>query len=256
MGSARTGWLQSLRARLRGTRRDDPPRDMDEAFVALYREAGLPGKFSDKLFTTYKAVEYVVRNDIAGDFVECGVFQGRHVALMALTLLRMGRTDRRLFLYDTFAGMTAPGEQDASRSGRNTVTLNRVRWKELQRGDHNLWCYASLEEVQRHVFRTGYPQDRLQFVVGDIRKTVPNDFHAEIALLRLDTDWYELTAHELEHLYDRVAPGGVVVIDDYGCWEGSRKAVDEFFARRGILPLLCRTDRHERMFLKPAGARG
>ena len=69
-------------------------------------------------------------------------------------------------------------------------------------------------------------------------------------MLRLDTDWYASTLHELEHLYDRVASGGVVVLDDYGYWEGARRAVDEFLERRGE-PLLLMPMASGRIAVKP-----
>ena len=83
---------------------------------------------------------------------------------------------------------------------------------------------------------TGYPPERIHFVRGPVEETLPAGAPDEIALLRLDTDWYESTRHELEHLYPRLAAGGVLLVDDYGHWEGARKAVDEYFADHGDRP--------------------
>ena len=86
--------------------------------------------------------------------------------------------------------------------------------------------------------------------MGDVRETLPNPDHLEIALLRLDTDFYESTHHELAHLYDLVGERGVVLIDDYGTWKGSTSGGGEFFAKRAVQPFLHRTSRKERMLVK------
>src|SRR5262249_33755986 len=129
---------------------------------------------------------------------------------------------------------------------------NLARWEKGQvTGASKSWKVATVDEVRRNVFRSGYPRERFHFIEGDVRRTLPNDSHARIAVLRLDTDWYESTKHELECLYDRLAVGGVLIIDDYGRWRGCRKAVDEFFTALGDrAPLLVRTGGSERLCLK------
>jgi hypothetical protein len=223
---------------------------LEPDFVELLASTDAIDRFSTKLVTTYKAVEYVARSGVPGALVECGVYRGRHVAVMALTLLRLGAADRDIYLYDTFEGMTPPGEHDGRVDGRETADAVRQKWEEAVGGDQGIRRAAGLEEVRRRVLRTGYPEERLHFVKGDVRETLPGSAPKAIALLRLDTDWYESTRHELEHLYELVSPRGVVVVDDYGAFEGSRKAVDEFFEKRGSFPMLFRTDRSERAFLK------
>ena len=88
-------------------------------------------------------------------------------------------------------------------------------------------------------------------VKGKVEDTLPGHAPDHIAVLRLDTDWYASTKHEMEHLYPRLARGGVLIIDDYGHWAGSRQAVDEYLAEHGIHLLLNRTDYTGRMALKP-----
>ena len=83
-----------------------------------------------------------------------------------------------------------------------------------------------------------------------MEETIPGRAPERIALLRLDTDWYESTRHELEHLWERLEPGGVLIIDDYGHWAGAREAVDEFFAKRSDAPLLTRVDYTGRIGVK------
>ena len=101
------------------------------------------------------------------------------------------------------------------------------------------------------MFASGYPRQRFKFVPGDVQLTLSTVAHGQIAFLRLDTDWYESTKVELERLYDRLAIGGVLVIDDYGRWRGSRKATDEFIASLGTrAPMLIRTTGAERLCIK------
>lgn len=225
--------------------------DVDPMFVQLYARSPL-FTVPTKLMTTYSAVRYVIENDIPGDLVECGVWEGRHPLMMALTLLELGRTDRDIYLYDTFTGMTEPGDFDAKVSGRLTSEESLVYFNESAREGYNDWCYCPLEKVKENVLSSGYPEDRIHFVEGDVLKTIPNDYHDNIAILRLDTDWYELTRHELIHMYDLITPKGLLILDDYGSWEGCRKAVHEFFEKRDYFPYLNRTDRMQRVCLKPS----
>lgn len=105
-----------------------------------------------------------------------------------------------------------------------------------------------------NVFLSGYPEKHFEFVVGDVRETAQNhrrEADQGIALLRLDTDWYDSTLSELEELYPLVVKGGVVIADDYGHWLGQGKAVDEYFNERGEWPLLNRLDYSARMWRKP-----
>jgi hypothetical protein len=94
--------------------------------------------------------------------------------------------------------------------------------------------------------------EKVHFVKGKVEATIPGDMPAgPVAILRLDTDWYESTRHELEHLYPSLARNGVLILDDYGYWQWARKAVDEYFALHRIRPLMGRVDSDGRMILKP-----
>jgi hypothetical protein len=104
------------------------------------------------------------------------------------------------------------------------------------------------------VLSTGYPADRLHLVQGKVEDTLPGAAPARIALLRLDTDWYESTRHELVHLYPRLVPNGVLIIDDYGDWVGAKEAVDEYFAAQPFQPFLSRMDHTGRLAIKPAAS--
>ncbi|MDP4020436.1 MAG: TylF/MycF/NovP-related O-methyltransferase [Candidatus Adlerbacteria bacterium] len=177
----------------------------------------------------YKAVEYIVANKLEGDLVECGVWRGGQSMIAAKVLLEREGTRRKLWLYDTFSGMSAPTELDIK---IKTGALAGERWRQEQRETRNEWCYASLEEVKRNMEITGYPEDKVVYVRGKVEDTIPKMAPEKIALLRLDTDWYQSTAHELKHLFPLLAEGGILIIDDYYSWSGARKAVDEYFKNR------------------------
>ena len=225
------------------------PRDMDPAFADICEKAAPFTMTSvERMYALYEGVKHVVARNVPGDLVECGVWQGGSSMVMALTLAALGDTSRKIHLYDTFAGMTRPGEVDRrARDGTEQIT----RWRHFQRGDHNEWCYASLAEVRTNMASTGYPADKLVFVEGKVEDTLPAGAPAAVALLRLDTDWYQSTRHELEHLYPRLSAGGVLVLDDYGSFEGARKAVDEYFAENGVGLYLHRVDSTGRIAILP-----
>jgi hypothetical protein len=205
---------------------------------------------TERQWALINAVRYVVQARVPGDIVECGVWRGGAAMAAALTLLGENAHDRRLWLYDTYAGMTAPGSDDR-RSGDGVAA--RDTWLSQRRVDgENDWCRATLEDVRGNMERTGYPAAQIHYVKGSVEQTLRDAENLPdlIAVLRLDTDWYESTRAELERLYPRLSPGGVLIIDDYGHWEGARKAVDEFFAQRGEAMLLNRVDDTGRIGVK------
>jgi hypothetical protein len=202
----------------------------------------------ERIHALIEAVKYVIRRGIPGDIVECGVWRGGSMMAAARTLLSMGATDRDLYLFDTFEGMSAPSEADVDLAGRRAATVLAGASKS---DASSYWCYASLEDVQASLAKVGYPANRIHYVRGKVEDTVPAQAPQQIALLRLDTDWYESTRHELEHLYPRLSPGGVLIIDDYGHWKGSRKATDEFIAATPNFGLLTRIDYTGRLAIKP-----
>lgn len=211
----------------------------DEALIRWVGPYTMTGP--ERISALANAVRYVVEHDIPGAFVECGVWRGGSAMVIGRILANLGVTDRDLYLFDTYAGMTAPSAMDVDVYGQSADAI--LRASEKREGDrNNLWCIASREDVATNVQRSGYPMERVRFVVGTVEETVPVQAPASIALLRLDTDWYSSTKHELEHLYPRLAPGGVLMIDDYGHWAGCRKAVDEYFAANTPAPLLHRID--------------
>jgi len=168
----------------------------------------------------------------------------------AIALKRAGDTTRTLWLYDTFEGMPRPTKHDVLvKDGRAAIDA----WTRLQKGtDGSSWMEVDLGEVRFNMASTGYPVDKMRFVKGKVEETllVAGNVPEQISILRLDTDWYSSTKVEMELLLPRVVSGGVVIIDDYGDWAGSKEAVDEFFANSGLSYLLNRIDKASRLFVK------
>lgn len=192
-----------------------------------------------------RAVEYVVVNDIPGDIVECGVWRGGSMMAAALRLLQLGDQKRHLYLCDTFEGMTDPQEVD-----RDPRHRSAWEWMRSVATDGKRALAQSLEEVQRNMASTGFPDARIHYVKGPVEETLPNAAPDQISILRLDTDWYESTRHELIHLYPRLAVGGILILDDYGYWRGARKAVDEYIAEHRLRLYLHRIDHSGRLAVK------
>jgi O-methyltransferase len=185
-------------------------------------------------YALYESVQYIVAAGISGDIVECGVWAGASAALAARTLGAIG-AHRRIWLYDTFGDFPYPGEHDEW----------GVREQQGREGPYER--SPSLEEVKNNMATTGH--DDVVFIKGLVEETLPAQAPNEIALLRLDTDWCESTRHELEHLYPRLSRGGVLIIDDYGHFQGARRAVDEYFHDQPVL--LNRIDYTGRLVIKP-----
>jgi hypothetical protein len=201
----------------------------------------------DRLIALVNAVTYIVKNRIPGDLAECGVWRGGSMMAVALTLLSLDDRSRSLYLYDTYDGMSPPTDEDKRSDG--------VSAEELLSHDEKgtgLWCYAGLDDVSANMLSTGYPKDLIHLVKGKVEDTIPRIHPRQLALLRLDTDWYESTRHELVHLYPLLSASGVLIIDDYGYWKGARKAVDEYFNEQRSPILLHRIDSTGRLVIKPA----
>jgi len=157
-----------------------------------------------------------------------------------------GPSDRELYLLDTFEGMSQPTDHDLRHDGAPA----REMWEANRDHGSNRWTRARFSEVRAAVESTGYEPGLIHFVKGMVEETLPERAPERIALLRLDTDFYESTLHELEHLYPRLERGGVLIVDDYGSWQGSREAVDEYLARTGVRIYLSTIDSSGRSGVK------
>jgi Macrocin-O-methyltransferase (TylF). len=201
----------------------------------------------ERLFALHESVQYIVKNNIPGAIVECGVWKGGSMMAALSTLKKLNDTSRMAYLYDTFEGMSAPDENDKHFNGAGADAL-------LEKGDKtnsfSIWCVAGLEEVKRNIAKVFYPEEKVQYIVGKVEDTLVHTIPDQIAILRLDTDWYQSTKMELEVLFPKLSKGGILIIDDYGHWQGSRKAVDEYIANNNIQMLLNRIDYTGRIGIK------
>jgi len=180
----------------------------------------ISSKFSscskERLQCNVEAVNKVNSLGIPGSIVEIGVFRGGSMLAM---MLANTNDMRNFYLYDTFEGMTVPCSYD--------IDLDNKKASELIEINDDVKCIATLDEVRQNITNNIHlKDDKVHYIVGDVTKT--SVIPGSIAILRLDTDFYESTAFELSHFYDKVNSGGYVIIDDYGHWQGCRKAVDEF----------------------------
>ena len=222
--------------------------DFEPSFHLLHAKCAPYSMTSpERLYAVHQAVKYVSRAGVLGDIVECGVWRGGSSMMAALTLGECGDETRDVWLFDTFEGMPEPESRDVSFVGEDASE----HWRETQRDDHNDWCFSPLDDVERNLASTGIPASRLHFVKGKVEDTIPEAGPERIALLRLDTDWYSSTYHEMKHFFPRIAPGGVLLIDDYGHWEGAREAVDTFLEEIGANLLLNRVDYTARIAVVP-----
>lgn len=178
-----------------------------------------------------KIVEEIINNNISGDFVECGVAEGLSCSTMAYTLIYLNKTDKFIWLYDTFegtkeqrGGFDYPSEFDIDHNGNKAQKMwdNKILDK-----------YATpLNAVKNKMFGTGYKN--LKFIMGKVEDTIPENIPEKISILRLDTDFYYSTKHELEQLFPKLEKDGYLIIDDYGHWDGCKKAVNEYFEKNNI----------------------
>lgn len=199
----------------------------------------------ERILALIHATRYVTENGIKGDIVECGVWRGGSMMVVAHVLQRLGDTTRKLYLYDTFEGMPAPSERDKEFDGTPADQLLKATTKNT-----GVWCYADKNDVITNLRSTGYPEDNILLVEGKVEDTIPQTLPDSICLLRLDTDWYESTKHELTHLYPQLVKHGVLIIDDYGHWQGAKEATDEYYSQSQIKPFLHRIDYTGRLLIK------
>ncbi len=201
----------------------------------------------ERLKSLSDAVSYVVENGIEGDFVECGTWKGGSVMCMQKKLISLNKNDRNFWVFDTFEGMPEPEEIDK--------TFNNTSAKKLLEADDKkettIWSFSNFEETTGNILSIGYPKEKINFIKGMVEDTIPTTPIESIALLRLDTDWYSSTKLELEHLYPKLVKGGILIIDDYGHWEGCKKAVDEYFSINKIPVFMSRIDYTGRLIVKP-----
>jgi hypothetical protein len=208
---------------------------------------------AQRLFATIQACKYVLDADIAGDFIECGVWRGGN-SIIAAGIFELYKSNKKVYLYDTFEGMTTPTSNDKDMEGNYAQDLLPTT-----KGINDIWCYASIDDVKNNFSKINLMSEKIIFIKGDVENTlnlcsggggVNENIPDNISVLRLDTDWYESTKKEMEVLYPKVTIGGVLLLDDYIYWEGAKKAVDEYFSKNGRKPLLHPIDYNGRLAIK------
>jgi O-methyltransferase len=207
----------------------------------------------DPILSLIQSVRYVVENEIEGDFVECGTWRGGCAMAIALTLLDLGVTDRVIWVYDTFAGMTEPSAVDVTNDKYRTSAEALLQKYNSQTTESD-WEKVSMEGVKRRLITTGYPIQNFRLVKGSVLDTLDLEVPEVVCLLRLDTDWYDSTRKELEVIYPKLSEGGVCIVDDYGAWAGSKQAVDEYFASHIPRPLFHVTNWAVRTWIKTSSS--
>ena len=186
-----------------------------------------------RIYNLLQALRHLKHKKIHGDYVECGVWKGGNILLLKKFLETEDENHRNIYAYDTFEGMTSPDENDFEIGNNNFASklLEKDKSKKT-----NVWGICSLEEVKKNISKHVKNLNNINFIKGPVENTLNErkNIPEKISLLRLDTDWYQSTKKELEVLYQKVASGGVIIIDDYGHWGGSKKAVDEFFSNKFV----------------------
>lgn len=201
----------------------------------------------ERLNALINAVKYTVNNSLKGDIVECGVWRGGSMLAVAKTLCELNCFDYDLYLYDTYKGMPAPTKHDVRMSGMQAIR----KFEDLKIDqDSSDWCNANLEDVKKTLEKASYPLDKIKFMEGKVQNTLKENSHDQISILRLDTDWYESTKHEIEVSFPRLVDKGVLIIDDYGTWKGSKKAIDDYFSTHKVKSFLHRIDSTGRLMIK------
>ena len=186
-----------------------------------------------RLHELINSIDYILRNNIKGDFVECGIWRGANLVVMQKLLERNEIDNIKVFGYDTFDGMSEPSKYDYDLIGNKAEDLMNKTPKKEGRG---IWAYSTFQRVKNIIDNSVDSPENIKLIKGKVEETLiqKKNLPKKISLLRLDTDFYESTKVEMEVLYPLLVKGGVLIIDDYGHFKGARKAVDDYFQNQQI----------------------
>ena len=200
-----------------------------------------------RIWSLLQSIKHIKNNNIDGDIVECGVWRGGNIICASLLCKKL-EMNKTLWAFDTYEGMTKPEDNDICQV--NQVSAEK-QWNASQKKESNTWCHSSLQEVTRNFITELGNIENIRMIKGLVEKTldIRENIPEKIAVLRLDTDWYQSTKKELEVLYPKLQPNGVLIIDDYGHWQGARQAVDEYFQGKPLW--FHRVDYSTRLIIKP-----
>lgn len=262
-GSAQYPASDSYRARLSvGSRSQEPERTVLDAELSNEEQTLLRNHMSSlqwaevyalarpwtmvsnpNLGFIYNQVLRVNKEGVEGDIMELGVWKGGASMVMLFAEIRSGdaANPRTAWLFDTFQGLPPPTVEDDEKSKQawSKVVAGTASKQKIRHVEDGKWCYGPKAIVKNNIRSTGYPLTHIRMVEGKVEDSLPvTNLPENIAVLRLDTDWYKSTRIELDLLWDRLSPGGILYVDDYCAWGGARKATDEFFEERGLSHLL------------------
>lgn len=212
----------------------------DDAWDAMSLASGKTMGIPMQQYSMWQSTCYVVEHGIVGEIAEFGVWRGG-MSMIAATALMQSKSNKELYLFDTFSGMTDPTNFDFEILG-GTPASEMLKNERKTAGKNNTWAFATLSDVQKNIRSTNFPFDRVKFIEGDVMQTVPHCLPKKLSLCRIDTDWYESTKHIISHTWPRLAEGGILLLDDYDVWSGSRAAIDEYFKEVNYRPLAIRID--------------
>ncbi len=225
--------------------------DMDPSFLPIYERCRQFSMTSaERMYSLYKAIQYIQQGAVEGDIVECGVWRGGSMMVAAEALKLFGGPERRMHLFDTYEGLPEPTPEDVDVWGNEAKSWWQQKRMSKTSSD---WARAHLDEVRHNMSLTGFPEKNLEYIKGMVENTIPAHAPDKIALLRLDTDWYASTKHEMEHLFPRLSRNGILIIDDYGHFKGAKRAVDGYLEAAKIPLMLIRVDYTGRIAIKTHG---
>lgn len=200
-----------------------------------------------KLSNAYELSKLIEKNKIDGAFVECGVWKGACIGVMAYVANKY-KSNRKIWLFDSFKGLPEPMEKDGTRAIKFASNRSSGKLSSINQ------FIATIEDVHKVLFSL-LKLDKKNVIIekGWFQYTLPKakEKIGNISILRIDADWYESTKCCLDNLYDNIISGGYIIIDDYNFWEGCQKAVDEFLENRNINARLNKIDGIGVWFQKP-----
>lgn len=203
-----------------------------------------------KLNFLLRSIEYVNNKKLEGDFVECGVWKGGNLILFKKMMTRLNITDKLIYAFDTFEGMTKPTDIDVDIRFDNEKAEDVMKRNIKDYNNHSIHCYYPIDKVKENLTNNCKDIENIKLIKGDVLKTllISRNIPDKISILRLDTDWYESTKIELEILFPKLFKDGILIIDDYGDYFGCKKAVDEYFKDKKIS--MFKVDSGGRMLIK------
>lgn len=182
-----------------------------------------------RMWALLNSLKKILSENIEGEIVECGIWKGGNIILIKKFMERYN-LKKKIYCYDTFEGMYETSKEDRELS-------TNIDAKEIINDDHKYVCESSFQQTENNIKKNVNNMNDIFFIKGKVEDTlkVNKNIPEKISICRLDTDYYSSTKIELEKLYSRISKGGVLIVDDYGHWSGSKKAVDEFFKDKFIM---------------------